>query len=93
LPLLVDRVDQGHAGMAFAAQLDVQHHHVVGLARQRGLGIVAVEPLVDLDAGARGPDPAGQLVAGGQVVFDHGYERHASSECWLDYPGAGPAPV
>ena len=46
-----------------------------------------------IDAGARGPDPSGQLVAGGQVVFDHGYEGHACSECWGDYPGAGASPV
>ena len=75
--------------MALAAQFDVQHHRVVVLAGQRGLGLVAGEPLVDDDAALGAAYPPGQLVAGGQVVFDHGNAGHgqAGSKGWVDYPG------
>ena len=69
---LVDLVDQRDAGIALAAELDVEHDHLVALAGQRGLGGVAVEPLIDLQLGPRGADPAGQLLAGGAVVLDDG---------------------
>jgi hypothetical protein len=48
---LVDGVDHGHAGMALAPELDVEHHQVVALAGDGRFGVVAVEPLVDGDAG------------------------------------------
>jgi hypothetical protein len=48
---LVDGVDDRHAGVALAAQLDVEHHQVVGLAGDGRLGVVAVEPLLHRDPG------------------------------------------
>jgi hypothetical protein len=59
----VDGVDDGDAGVALAPELDVEHHHVVAFAGDRRLGVVAVEPGVDLDAGLRGLDPALELIA------------------------------
>ena len=67
---LVDGVDDGHPGVALAPELDVEHHQVVPLAGQGGFGAVAVEPLVHLQGRAGSQDPAGELVAGGAVVFD-----------------------
>ena len=63
--------------MAFATELDVEHHRVVAFARDRRLGIVAREPLVHRDARTGGFDPALELVAGGQVVLDDGNRGHA----------------
>jgi hypothetical protein len=74
---LVDRVDQRDAGVALAPQLDVQQHDVVVFARERRLGAVAVEPLVHLHLRPRSADPSRELVAGGQVVLDHGDTGHA----------------
>ena len=82
LPPLVDRVDQRHAGIALVSQLDVQHHHVVMLAGQRRLRLVPREPLVHGHVRTRGLDPARQLVAGGQVVFDHGHFGHGANYGW-----------
>jgi len=79
--------------MALATELDVQHHRVVVLARQGRLGLVAGEPLVDHDAAARTADPAGQLVAGGQVVFDHGNAGHGGLGLEVVLRGLSRAPA
>lgn len=73
---LVDGIDDGDAGMAFAAELDVEHDGGVVLARDRRLGIVAREPLVHGDARSGGEDPLLDLPADGRVVFDDGDFEH-----------------
>ena len=80
--------------MALAPQLDVQHHGVVALTGDSGFGVVAVEPLVDLYARPGRFNPALELIAHGQIVFDDGNFGHGSCEVkgWLDY-GCGPHPA
>ncbi len=72
-----DRDGQGLASAQGAAHFQQGARGAdLDVARQGGFGVVAREPLVNHDAALRTGNPARQLVAGGQVVFDHGNAGH-----------------
>ena len=94
---LVDFIDDGDTGVAFAAELYVEYDEVVALAVECRDRLVAIEPLVDHDSRARGLDPAPQLGAGRHVVFDYRnpgpccFPSPVPRSCPADRPVAGPS--